>query len=235
GHHDLGQPMHALGLFIDALRGEDHAPRSEKLLESITESHQAATSLLDNLLEFSKVDAGITNPALESFPVQRVLDQVRTDYSLQASAADIDLRVKRCRAFVRSDPVLLARMLGNLVSNAIRYTEEGRIVVGCRRGRDRLRIEVHDTGIGIPPEEHRAIFREFYQAAGGRRPGKSVGMGLGLAIVAGLAQALDHPVTVASTPGKGSVFALAVPLGAPVAAIAEPEPPAAEELRGRTI
>ena len=233
--HDLRQPMHALGLFIDALRGERHGPASTRLVESITESHQAATSLLDNLLEFSKVDAGITTPALESFPVQRVLDQVRMDFSLQASAADLDLRVRPCAAFVRSDPMLLARMLGNLVSNAIRYTEEGGIVVGCRRRAGHLRIEVYDTGIGISPEEHRAIFREFYQVSGGRRPGKSMGMGLGLAIVAGLAQALGHPVTVASTPGKGSVFALTVPLGVPIAAVSEPEPPAMEELQGRMI
>jgi len=233
--HDLRQPMHALGLFIDALGGERHPVQRVKLLKSIAESHQAATSLLDNLLEFSKVDAGITNPALESFPVQRVLDQLRTDFSLQASAADLDLRVRPCPEFVRSDPVLLARMLGNLVSNAIRYTEEGRIVVGCRCRGQRLRIEVHDTGMGISQDEHRAIFREFYQAASGRRPGKSVGMGLGLAIVAGLAQALDHPVTVASTPGKGSMFALSVPRSAPVEAVAEPAPVTSEELRGRTI
>ncbi len=233
--HDLRQPMHALGLFIDALRGERHPLQRAKLVTSITESHQAATSLLDNLLEFSKVDAGITNPALESFSVQRVLDQVRTDYSLQASAADLDLRVRPCAEFVRSDPVLLARMLGNFVSNAIRYTEEGGIVVGCRRRGDRLRIEVYDTGMGISPEEHRAIFREFYQVAGGRRPGRSLGMGLGLAIVAGLAQALDHPVSVASTPGRGSMFALSVPRSPPVATMADFEPPAMEDLRGRTI
>jgi CheY-like chemotaxis protein len=121
------------------------------------------------------------------------------------------------------------------VSNAIRYTEEGRIVVGCRCRGQRLRIEVHDTGMGISQDEHRAIFREFYQAASGRRPGKSGGMGLGLAIVAGLAQALDHPVTVASTPGKGSMFALSVPRSAPVEAVAEPAPVTSEELRGRTI
>jgi two-component system, sensor histidine kinase len=233
--HDLRQPMHALGLFIDALRGEPAGLQADRLVERVVESHQAATGLLDNLLEFSKVDAGITDPAFASFPVQRVLDQVLVDYGLQASAADLDLRVHPCAAFVRSDPVLLSRMLGNLVSNAIRYTEEGRILVGCRRVPGQLRIEVHDTGIGISPEEHRAIFREFYQAADSRRPRKSLGMGLGLAIVAGLAQALDHPVALSSTPGKGSVFSLRVPRAAPVVEVADPKPATHDELRGRHI
>lgn len=234
--HDLRQPMHALGLFIDALKSEPHAPKAGLIVDNVIESHQSATSLLDNLLEFSRVDAGITNAKITHFPVQRLLDQLRTDYALQASAADLELHIRPSRAFVRSDPVLLARMVGNLVSNAIRYTDEGRILVGCRRAGRALRIEVHDSGIGIAPEEHQAIFREFYQAGDGtRRRGRAVGMGLGLAIVAGLAQALGHPVTVRSTPGKGSSFSVRVPLGEAIAA--EPSAPVAfaDELRARTI
>ena len=234
--HDLRQPMHALGLFIDALRSEPHAPKAGHIVDNVIESHQSATSLLDNLLEFSRVDAGIMNVAVSHFPVQRLLDQLRTDYALQASAADLDLRIRPCSAFVRSDPVLLARMVGNLVSNAIRYTDEGRILVGCRRVAGALTIEVHDTGIGIAPEEHQAIFREFYQAGDGtRRRGKALGMGLGLAIVSGLSQALAHPVTVRSTPGKGSSFAVRVPLGEAVAAVASAPVALADELRGKTI
>jgi len=222
--HDLRQPMHAMGLFIDALRSEPHAPKSAKIVDSVTESHQAATGLLDNLLDFSRVDAGVLKPALASFPVQRLLDQLRAEYVVQASAADLQLRVRPCRAHVRSDPVLLARMLGNLVSNAIRYTDEGRVLIGCRRGAGHLRIEVHDTGIGIPRQEHQAIFREFYQIDdGARQRRKGVGMGLGLAIVSGLAKTLDHPVTVSSTSGKGSSFAVRVPIGDPeTAATASP-------------
>jgi signal transduction histidine kinase/CheY-like chemotaxis protein len=233
--HDLRQPMHALGLFIDALHAEPQAARAAQLLGSVMESHQAATGLLENLLEFSKVDAGITQPALVVFPVQRLLDQLRAEYSLQASAADLKMRVHPSSAFVMSDPVLLARVVGNFVSNAIRYTEEGRIVVGCRRERGRLRIEVHDTGIGIPAGEQRAIFREFYQVAAARRRRNSVGMGLGLAIVAGLAHALDHPVTVRSTPGKGSAFAVGVHAAAGPVFAAQAPPALDDELRGRCI
>jgi signal transduction histidine kinase len=234
--HDLRQPLHALGLFIDALRSEPHAPKSAKIVDSVTQSHQAATGLLDNLLDFSKVDAGIIKPVVASFPVQRVLDHLRAEYALQASAADLELRTRPCRAHVRSDPVLLARMLGNLVSNAIRYTEDGRVLIGCRRDSGALRIEIHDTGIGIPKEQHRAIFREFYQIDdGARRRRRDLGMGLGLAIVSGLAKALDHPVTVRSTPGKGSVFAVRVPVGEPeTASTASPATPT-DNLKGRTI
>jgi two-component system, sensor histidine kinase len=234
--HDLRQPMHALGLFIDALRGEPHAERAARIVDSVTESHQAATGLLDNLLEFSRVDAGIVKAAVASFRVQRLLDQLRAEYTVQASAADLELRIRPCRAFVHSDPVLLARMVGNLVSNAIRYTDEGRIVIGCRRVAGRLRIEVHDSGIGIAKDQHQAIFREFFQIDdGARRGGRAVGMGLGLAIVSGLSQALGHPVTLASTPGKGSVFAVTVPIGEPVAEGASFEVALADNLKGKTI
>jgi CheY-like chemotaxis protein len=228
--------MHALGLFIDALRSESHAPKASAIVDNVIESHASATTLLDNLLEFSRVDAGIANVAMADFPVQRLLDQLKSEYALQASAADLELRIRPCGAFVRSDPVLLGRMVGNLVSNAIRYTEEGRVLVGCRREAGALRIEVHDTGIGIAPEEHQAIFREFYQAGDGtRRRGKALGMGLGLAIVAGLAHALSHAVTVRSRPGKGSSFAVRVPLGKAVAASISAPVALADDLKGRTI
>jgi signal transduction histidine kinase len=234
--HDLRQPMHALGLFIDALRGEPHAQRAARIVDSVTESHLAATGLLDNLLEFSRVDAGIVKAAVASFPVQRLLDQLRAEYTVQASAADLELRIRPCRAFVRSDPVLLSRMVGNLVSNAIRYTDEGRILIGCRRVAGKLRIEVHDSGIGIAKEQHQAIFREFFQIdEGARRGGRPVGMGLGLAIVSGLSQALDHPVRIASTPGKGSVFAVTVPIGEPVAAAVRSEVALTDNLKGKTV
>ena len=233
--HDLRQPMHALGLFIDALRSEAHAPRAERLVEKVTDSHIAATGLLDNLLEFSKVDAGILKPVVASFPVQRLLDQVRAEYEVQASAADLELRIVPSSAWVRTDPVLLARMLGNLVSNAIRYTEQGRILIGCRRLPAHLRIDVLDTGIGIAVEEHEAIFREFYQVDGARRRRRAQGMGLGLAIVHGLALTLEHTLKVSSIPGKGSAFGVRVPLGERVVADAPVPAEIMDGLAGRTV
>ena len=234
--HDLRQPMHALGLFIDALRAEPHTARGRRLSDSVADSHQAATALLDNLLEFSRVESGSLEPVPRVFPVQALLDSLRNDFAVQASAAELELRVRACGAQVRSDPILLARLVGNLVANAIRYTDQGRVLVGCRREAGALRIEVHDTGIGIAPERQAHVFREFYQVDGGaRRRGRSVGMGLGLAIVAGLAQALGHAVSLRSQPGRGSAFCVRVPVASPVAA----EPSAAEgvahDLRGRTV
>ncbi len=234
--HDLRQPMHALGLFIDSLRSEPHTARARRLVDNVVDSHQAATGLLDNLLEYSRVESGSLEPSLSVFPVQALLDALRAEFAVQASAAEIDLIVRPCRAHVRSDPVLLARLARNLVSNAIRYTDRGRVLVGCRRSAGALRIEVHDSGIGIPPERHAQIFREFYQVEGGtRRRGRTVGMGLGLAIVAGLSQALAHPVTVASQPGRGSTFAVRVPLARAVAREAPAMDPTPGDLGGRTV
>jgi signal transduction histidine kinase/ActR/RegA family two-component response regulator len=234
--HDLRQPMHALGLFIDALRAEPHAPRARHLVDAVSESQLAATALLDNLLEFSRVESGSLAPAERVFAVQSLLDAIRHDFTVQASAADLELRVRPCGAYVRSDPVMLARLVGNLVSNAIRYTERGRVMVGCRRRGGHLWIEVHDTGVGIPAERQDDIFREFYQLDGGvRGRGRTVGMGLGLAIVAGLSQALDHPVHVESTLGRGSVFTVRVPVAqrAPAAEAASAQP--GGTLAGHTI
>ena len=233
--HDLRQPMHALGLFIDALRNESHATHAARLVDKVTDSHAAATGLLDNLLEFSKVDAGILKPVVTSFPVQRLFDQLRAEYELQASAAELELRIVPCSACVRSDPILLGRMLGNLVSNAIRYTDEGRILIGCRRLPGHVRIEVIDTGIGIPVGEHHAIFREFYQVDGARRRRRAQGMGLGLAIVSGLAQALEHTLRISSIPGKGSVFAVKVPLGAVASDASANEAGITDNLAGRVV
>jgi signal transduction histidine kinase/ActR/RegA family two-component response regulator len=233
--HDLRQPVHALGLFIDALRSEQHAPRARHLVEAVAESQQAATVLLDNLLEFSRVQSGSLAPSLRVFGVQSLLDALRHDFTVQASAAELELRIRPCDAFVRSDVVMLTRLMGNLVSNAIRYTEHGGVLVACRRRGAHLSIEVHDTGVGIPADRHGDIFREFYQVDGSRSRGRTVGMGLGLAIVAGLSQALEHAVTVASRPGHGSTFTVRVPLAQGVDAREPTFTPAGRELAGHAI
>jgi CheY-like chemotaxis protein/anti-sigma regulatory factor (Ser/Thr protein kinase) len=165
-----------------------------------------------------------------------LLERIRLEFEPQARAKGLRLRVKRCRAVVHSDPALLERILRNLVSNAVRYTARGRVVVGCRRAGDLLRIQVLDTGVGIDPAEHALVFEEFYQAGNPERDRRN-GLGLGLSIVQRLARLLGSSVRLASAPGQGSVFEVALPLASaaqatdPSRAIA----PAGDGLQGRLV
>jgi two-component system, sensor histidine kinase len=211
--HDLRQPMHALGLFLQALRQGKLAERERKLVDNIGESFDAMDGLFNALLDISRLDAGVVEPRPLSFPVARLLDRMRTEYGPQAARKGLALTVHPCREFVRSDPVLLEEIVGNLLSNAIRYTAAGRVVLGCRRAAEgTLRIEVWDTGRGIPPDKLREVFREFIQLDNPERD-REKGLGLGLAIVERLAELMGHPVDVRSTLGRGSVFRVRVPLG----------------------
>ncbi len=159
----------------------------------------------------SKLDAGVVVPRVETFAVNELLHRAAAEFRPTAGEKQVDLMVVPCRATVRSDPALLGRILQNLVANAVRYTEQGRILVGCRRRGPHLAIEVWDTGIGIPESRLADIFEEFTQLGNAERD-RSQGLGLGLAIVRRLSQLLAHPVSVRSQPGKGSVFSVAVPL-----------------------
>jgi len=176
--------------------------------------------LFNALLDISRLDAGVVEPRAVSFPVARLLDRMRTEYGPQAARKGLALTVIPSRAFVRSDPVLLEEIVGNLVSNAIRYTAAGRVVLGCRRAAEgTLRIEVWDTGRGIPPDKLREVFREFIQLDNPERD-REKGLGLGLAIVERLSELMGHPVDVRSTLGRGSVFRVRVPLGEAEEAVA---------------
>jgi CheY-like chemotaxis protein len=168
--------------------------------------------LFNALLDISKLDAGAVEPGVTAFPIEPLLRKIENMFAADARAKSLRLRVVRSDAWVRSDRVLLERVLLNLVSNAVRYTERGGIVVGCRRRGDALRIEVWDSGIGIPDDQQQNIFREFYQVGGNANGG--TGLGLGLAIVDRLCRLLGHPIELASTQGKGSRFSITVP-GAP--------------------
>jgi len=212
--HDLRQPMHALGLFSSQLSRKALPQDIRRLAQQIEASVVALGNLLDALLDMSKLDAGAVDPEIGDFPVSDILDRI--EGSFRASALDKGLKfaVVHSSATVRSDPVLLERIVLNLVSNAIRYTARGGVVVGCRRRNACIRIEVWDTGSGIPLDLQRDIFREFYQLPNPGRDGDK-GLGLGLAIVDRLSRVLDHPLSVESTPGRGSVFVVEVPLGKP--------------------
>jgi signal transduction histidine kinase len=210
--HDLRQPLHALRLFTSALDGRITQPDVRKIVTNIDDSVQALEGLFSALLDVSRLDAGVLQPALRHFHLQELIARLSNDYAPEAGAKGLGLECTRSDAVVYSDPALLERILRNYVSNAIRYTERGEVRIECvSRDRD-VRIEVIDTGIGIPSEQQHQIFGEFYQLRNPERD-RTKGLGLGLAIVDRLARLLGHPIEVQSTPGAGSRFSVTVPRG----------------------
>ena len=210
--HDLRQPLHALGLFVQALQESSIAAHERHLVGNIRRSVDAMEELFDALLDISRLDAGIVRPRFETFGLATLFERLNFEFGPVARQKGLTLSVMKTSVYICSDPSLVERIVRNLVSNAIRYTDRGGLLLGCRRQEGGLRIEVWDSGRGIPPEKHREIFREFAQLdAADRDPRK--GLGLGLAIVDRLAQLLDHEVRLRSIPGKGSVFSVAVPRG----------------------
>jgi len=234
--HDLRQPLHALNLFIAQLRTETNRAERTRLVEHIDAAVGSINDLFDALLDMSKLDAGVLAPNLTEFPIKRLLERMKTTFAEAAREKGLCLRVVPNRAWVRSDFILLERIALNLVSNAVRYTARGGVVIGCRRRGGWLRIDVWDSGVGIAEDQQRKIFGEFYQVAA-PEPGRLGGLGLGLSIVDRLGLLLKHPVELASRPGKGSRFSVSVPLVATRSAIADAEPPAtfADHVKGRLI
>jgi PAS domain S-box-containing protein len=210
--HDLRQPVQAIIFFASVLAHKlrNHSARS--LVEDLQRSLEGQNILLDSLLDVSKLDAGLVVPKVTDFAAAAVLDRIAADFAPTARDKGLKLSVVPSSATVRSDPTLLARIIQNLVANAIRYTRRGHVLVGCRHDGDNLRIEVWDTGIGIPPERIREIFEEFTQIGNPERD-RNQGLGLGLAIVDRLSRLLDHRVQVRSVPDRGSVFSVTVPQG----------------------
>lgn len=219
--HDLRQPLHALGLFVAQLSGRNNAAQRREIVGGIEAALSGMNELFDALLDISKLDAGVVKPKWDTFPAASALRRIENTFAGWAREKDLALRIVPSSAWVRSDTLMLAQILSNLVQNAIRYTRSGRVLVGCRRRGDRLRIEVWDTGRGIPPDQQQNIFSEFYRVEGSERD--SSGLGLGLAIVDRLCRLLDHPIEVKSVPGKGSCFAIAVPMVAPADAVTVPQ------------
>jgi signal transduction histidine kinase len=210
--HDLRQPMHALGLFVGALQGRAMDAEAQRLVGYIDGSVKALDDQFAALLDVSRLDAGVVEPVYAAIHVQTLLERVCRDHAGQAQARGVRFRQVETSAVVRSDPVLLERMVRNLVANAVRYTERGRVLVGCRRQQGVLVIEVWDTGCGIPLAEQSRVFEEFYQAEGRVRD-RAEGLGLGLAIVRRIAALVGVGLSFESMPGRGSVFRLRVPLG----------------------
>ena len=217
--HDLRQPVHALILFSDALAGEVHSSKGKELLSNVDRSVDALNQLLSSLLDISKLDANIVKPNLEHFTLKTMCDSLHKEYALQIQEKGLALHVRiEDDLIAHSDPILFGTMLRNLISNAIRYTDTGSIVINCVRLGSEVRIDVYDSGIGIPPEQHREIFREFYQLTNPERD-RSKGLGLGLAIIDRLATLLHHRIELQSEVGKGSRFSIILPAGDPVAVV----------------
>src|SRR5580692_9095160 len=210
--HDLRQPLQTISLLHELLAKKVKDETTLSLVGRLDETVSTMSSMLDTLLDINQLEAGIVRREMVDFPINAVLEHLRTQFGFHAAAHGLGWRVVPSSLSVRSDPRLLEQMIRNLLSNAVKYTNKGKILLGCRRRGDKLRIEVWDTGIGIPEEELTAIFGEFHQLDNLARE-RSKGLGLGLAIVERLADLLGHAVDVRSRPGKGSVFAVEVPLG----------------------
>jgi signal transduction histidine kinase len=220
--HDLRQPLHALGLFVDRLHGRVKAAERREIVEQIDAAVAAMDELFNDLLDISKLDAGVMTPTISDFPIAHLLKRTESTFAATARKKGLSLRIVSNSAWVRSDSILLQRILLNLVSNAVGLTASGGIVVGCRRRGGQLRIEVWDSGPGIPKDQHQNIFAEFHQL-GDPQHERGSGLGLGLAIVDRLCRLLDHQIELTSALGSGSRFSVIVPLVAAQALTAEHE------------
>lgn len=209
--HDARQPLHAMGLLLDALKGQPLEPKSTKLVTSIDVAHGSLVALHEGLLELSVAEVGRQTPRLVDMPLAQVFDPLLTESGPRAKLRGLQLDVKAAPLTLHSDPALLLRVLRNLVSNALTYTTRGRVLVTARRRGDHALLQVWDTGVGITAEHLPKIFDELYQVGNAARD-RAQGLGLGLAIVKRLATALETEVTVRSQPGRGSVFSLQIPL-----------------------
>ncbi|SCA57284.1 Signal transduction histidine kinase [Candidatus Terasakiella magnetica] len=209
--HDLKQPLEAIGMFSGMLERRMPDDRSAAIMRDMHDAQRSMRSLLDSILSLSKLEAGVIEPNPSHFELQPLLTQLTREYRVSAHAKGLGLRMVPSSLKLHTDPLLLERILRNFLSNAIRYTKEGRILLGCRRVDDHISIEVWDSGPGIPAEGMDKIFTEFSQLDDPERD-RSEGIGLGLAIVKRLADLLELEISCESEVGKGSKFAILLPL-----------------------
>lgn len=213
--HDLLQPLHAAHLFTDALGQQLGGPGSgdavgQRSVAQIRGALDSTTDLLTGLLDMSRLEAGGLVPECRDFPLAEILDPLASEFRALAAERGLGFRHVPTRAWVHTDPQLLRRVLQNFLANAVRYTVRGSVLLGVRRDGARLRVEVHDTGPGIPRDQHAVIFEEFRR--GGGVPGQ--GLGIGLAIAERISELLQAPLALRSAPGAGTMFAVSVPMAA---------------------
>lgn len=219
--HDLRQPLHAVGLVTDVLASRVKDDTARDLSARIGSATRDLDAMLTTLLDRSKLDAGVVTAEVVSCGLGEIFDRVRDAFEENAEAKGVVLRVVPTRLRVRSDPLLLGRILGNLVSNAVRYTEEGSVMLTARRRRENVLVEVRDSGVGIDEASRGEIFDAFRQLEGG----SAEGLGLGLSIVDGLCRVLGHELTLRSAPGRGSTFSVLLPWDASAEVAARAEAP----------
>ncbi|MBR1154341.1 ATP-binding protein [Bradyrhizobium sp. JYMT SZCCT0428] len=227
--HDLRQPLQTLRFLHDAL--EPHLSNGEgrHIVDGMSRSLDTMSSILSSLLDVNRLEAGNLRPSKSDFAINEVFDSLASDFLGSVTEKRLRWRLVRSELRVHTDKTMLEAMLRNLLSNAVRYTDRGTVLLGCRRAGDRIRIEVWDSGIGMSQDQMPQIFQEYYQGEQGAQRG---GLGLGLAIVRRIGEVLDHRIDVRSTPGKGTVFSIEVPRGDPNDADAERAEPPAPETNG---
>ncbi|WP_395055716.1 sensor histidine kinase [Polaromonas sp.] len=202
--HDLRQPVHALSLYADWLRAEPELVA--QITPKIVQSTRAVNELFNSLFDLAKLDSGAVEVGWQAVELSEVVAELELQYAPMAREKGLQLRTRVVQARAISDRVLLKRLLGNLLSNAVRHTVRGGVLIAVRRRRSGLCIEIWDTGVGVAPEHQQAIFQEFYRVTA--HNGTEEGFGLGLSIVSRLCESLNHPLTMHSRPGKGTVFRL---------------------------
>jgi two-component system CheB/CheR fusion protein len=210
--HDLRQPLQTLSLLRGILAKRIKDQSGVRLIAKLEETLGAMSGMLNTLLDINQLEAGVVHPEIAEFPIGTLLDRLQTEFAYHVATRQLVLRVVASGLNVRSDPRLLEQTLRNLLANAVKYTERGKVLLGCRRRGDKLRIEVWDTGIGIPAGQLESIFEEFHQLDNAARE-RSRGIGLGLSIVQRISELLGNIIDVRSWLGRGSVFAIEVPLG----------------------
>lgn len=211
--HDLRQPIHALGMFLALLEGSKLDAAQRETLGLAKSALRASSEMLDALLDFSRAEAGVIVPRPQVFPINQALRQIEEEIGITADEKKLFYRTRDCDALVEADPGLVKIILLNLVSNAIRYTSKGGVLIGCRKRGERIVVEVWDSGRGIPADQHEAIFSDFVQLGNPERDRRK-GLGLGLAIARRLARRIGSEISLASTEGRGSVFRLELPVAA---------------------
>jgi PAS domain S-box-containing protein len=236
--HDLRQPLHAMGLFVSILQRSTGDARQALLVDRLASSVTSLNRLLDALLDISKLEAGVVTPKPARFSIQTLLGNLVDEFEPSAREKGLHLRLVPCRAIVETDPALLETILRNLLSNAIRYTKTGRILLGCRRLTQAIRIEIWDTGAGMDGPEIEQAFAEFERLSRHREFHQSDSMGLGLAIVRRTARLLNLSLDTCSVPNRGSRFGITLPAvfqAAPAGTSGPPRPGQARSLSDRVI